>query len=39
MGKFKNVEEFAAAYEQYYKTHPDAPVAQDIECLDPLLSG
>ena len=35
--KFKNAEEFAAACEQFFKSHPDAPIVQDIECLDLIM--
>lgn len=37
MGKFKNIEEFAAAREKFFESHPDAPVAEDIECLNLVM--
>lgn len=37
MGKFKNVEEFAAARTKFFESHPDAPVAEDIECLNLVM--
>ena len=37
MGKFKNIEEFAAARAKFFESHPDAPVAQGIECLDLIM--
>ncbi len=37
MGKFNNIEEFAAAREQFFKTHPNAPIASDVECLNLVM--
>ena len=37
MGKFKNIEEFAAARAKFFESHPDAPVAEDIECLNLVM--
>lgn len=34
---FKTDEEFFAAREEFYKTHPDAPIAEDIECLSLIM--
>ena len=35
--KFKNFEEFAAAYEKFYENHPEAPIAEDVECLNLIM--
>ncbi len=37
MGKFKNTEEFVAAREKFFETHPDAPKAEGVECLDLVI--
>ena len=37
MENFKNLEEFAAAYEQFYQSHPEAPVAENVECLNLVM--
>ena len=34
---YKNKEEFFAAYKQFHETHPDAPVAEGIECLNLIM--
>lgn len=35
---FKNVEEFAAAREHFFNvSHPDAPTAEDIDCLNLIM--
>jgi len=37
MAKFKTLEEFSAACKQYYEKHPDAPIAQGIDCLNLIM--
>ena len=38
MGKiFKNAEEYAAAREKFFESNPDAPEAEDIECLNLIM--
>lgn len=38
MGRtFKNKEEFIAAYQEFYENHPEAPIANGIECLDLIM--
>lgn len=40
MGKklnFKTAEEYAAAREKFFVSHPDAPEAEDIECLSLIM--
>ena len=34
---FKNAEEYAAAFEQFFESHPEAPMARDIECLNLIM--
>ena len=35
---FKNVEEFAAAREHFFNvSHPDAPIAEEVECLNLIM--
>ena len=34
---FSTKEEFAAAYTQFFETHPEAPVARDVECLNLIM--
>ena len=34
---FKNAEEFAAARDEFFKTHPEAPIARDVECLNLIM--
>lgn len=35
--KFKTAEEFAAASQQFFESHPDAPIAEDVECLNLVM--
>ena len=38
MGKtFKNKEEFYAAYQEFFKSHPEAKVAESVECLNLIM--
>lgn len=37
MGNFKNVDEFAAARAKFFESHPDAPVAENVECLNLVM--
>lgn len=37
MGKFNNEEEYIAARQQFFESHPDAPVTKDIECLNLIM--
>ena len=34
---FKTAEEFAAAHEQFFESHPEAPIAKDVECLNLIM--
>lgn len=34
---FKTAEEYAAAHEEFFKSHPDAPLAKDVECLNLIM--
>ena len=34
---FNNVEEFVAARQQFFESHPEAPEAKDIECLNLIM--
>jgi len=34
---FKTAEEYAAACEKFFETHPDAPEAEEIECLNLIM--
>lgn len=34
---FKSAEEFAAAREKFFESHPDAPEAKDVECLSLIM--
>lgn len=35
--KFNNKEEFVAAYEKFMESHPEAPVAEGMECLNLVM--
>lgn len=35
--RFETHEEFMAAREEFFKTHPEAPVARDVECLNLIM--
>lgn len=35
--KFKTAEEFAAASQQFFESHPDAPIAEEVECLNLVM--
>ena len=35
--KFETEEEYLAARKKYFESHPDAPIAKDIECLDLVM--
>ena len=38
MGKtFKNKEEFYAAYQEFFKNHPEAKVPESVECLNLIM--
>ena len=37
MNKYKTKEEFFAARQQFFQTHPDAPIAKDVECLNLIM--
>lgn len=34
---YSNEEEFRAARAEFFKTHPEAPVAKDVECLNLIM--
>ena len=34
---FKSAEEYAAAREEFFKSHPEAPEARDVECLNLIM--
>lgn len=34
---FKTAEEYAAAREEFFNTHPEAPEARDVECLNLIM--
>ena len=34
---FKNAEEYADAYKNFFETHPEAPIARDVECLNLIM--
>ena len=35
--KFKTAEDYAAAREKFFESHPDAPEAEDVECLSLIM--
>lgn len=35
--EFKNEEEFTAAFKKFYGSHPEAPLPEDVECLDLIM--
>lgn len=34
---FKTAEEYATARDEFFKSHPDAPIAKDVECLSLIM--
>lgn len=37
MNNFNSAEEYAKAYEQFFESHPEAPIARDVECLNLIM--
>ena len=35
--KFKTAEEYATAHEKFFESHPEAPLAKDVDCLNLIM--